>query len=255
MCDALLDLVQEQIEIFKKLKADLDTKQYQPIERKIFALSLDRIYHLTPTQVFEVFVTEITGDSKENAKRYVEIYRNFERIQGVKKLEDEYADRSSQMLQTSFAGFIKVVQDLDIYKRQVVQQLTPSPGQAMPQFMKDLAAIYTEWGIASKKLKRVDGKVSAMDDAELVGNEKINTVLITKTFLFDKLIDLFNKNEYFQSPYRFDFLNLVNIGMIQMKEYNVAVDYYKRGIQNNIDTLIRASDNLKTHIQELKKKI
>lgn len=252
MCDALLDLVQEQIEIYKKLKEDLGTKQYEPVVRKILELNLDRVYHLTPTQVFEVFVTEANGDSKENAKRYVEIYRNFEKILVVKKLEDDYANRSTKMLETSFAAFIKVAQDLDTYKRQIIHEIVATHGNISHPFAQDLSSIFIDWGIASKKLKRVGNEVSAVDDSELVNEEKINTVLITKTYLFDKLIVLFNKDEYVASPYRFTFVNLINNGMIQMKEYNVTVHYYKTGIQNNIDTLTKVNDSLKTQIKELR---
>ena len=241
-----------QNETYKKLKEDLGTKQYEPVVRKILELNLDRVYHLTPTQVFEVFVTEANGDSKENAKRYVEIYRNFEKILVVKKLEDDYANRSTKMLETSFAAFIKVAQDLDTYKRQIIHEIVATHGNISHPFAQDLSSIFIDWGIASKKLKRVGNEVSAVDDSELVNEEKINTVLITKTYLFDKLIVLFNKDEYVASPYRFTFVNLINNGMIQMKEYNVTVHYYKTGIQNNIDTLTKVNDSLKTQIKELR---
>jgi hypothetical protein len=40
--------------------------------------------------------------------------------------------------------------------------------------------------------------------------------------------------------------------MIEMKEYNVVVNYYKTGIQNNIDALTKANESLKIQISELR---
>jgi hypothetical protein len=245
---ALLEAVKEQMEVYESILSQLKETKYGPITRKnIPSLNLDKIYYLTPGQMFEVFVTERGGDSKENAKKLIEIFKTFDRIQGIKDLDAASSKMVNEKIERLVEEFFHTVQKIDTLKREVVHTtVTPDSGK-VSIFISELTSLFSAYKVAAN----YDIKDSVEDPKDTNGNPT-NRIIITDTELLDKLVTLFNQDDNIFNNYRFQFLDLINNAKISLSELRVILKHLEVVTTNYLESLGKVKDTLEKELPALK---
>lgn len=242
MCSALISAVDEQIKVYENVIEQIKLNNYKPIVKKqIPSLNLNKVYYLTPGQMFEIFVTDQAGDSKENSKMLVEIFKSFDGIQGIKDLDAASSKIADKKTEASMNAFFKSFKDIDVLRRlaitKIITKSDASPNEnTYIQEISDLTAKFAE-----------DAKFNGVGQPDA---EEINRIPLMLKYR-DDLMEIFNKRMFFFMDYRLEFINLLNSSTIAINEYGVVRNYMEYVSNNYITALKKHKKTLENGLEKL----
>lgn len=180
MTDYLLDSIQKQIEQFEKLLEQIKVNPYGGYEQSIISgLNLDKIYYLSPTQSYEIFVTSREGRSEEKSQTLVKIYAAFDNIQAVKDLANEIRETFTKNNTESTLAYWDTEYRLKQWKRATRYDIVKANYTALKALGEGLENITAEYSKIQKP-----------------------TIALANNELFNKYATLINSDaSYIASPY------------------------------------------------------
>jgi hypothetical protein len=149
MTSGLTESLGEQIAQFENLSEQIRENPYGGYKLSIISsLNLDKIYYLSPTQSFEIFVTSQTGDSKEKSEGLIKIYKAFDNIQTVKEMDQESRQIFTKNNIAECANYWETIYKVKQYKRSTKYEIVKTNtieldklGEGISQIVNDFEKI------------------------------------------------------------------------------------------------------------------
>jgi hypothetical protein len=132
-CENLLSSVGEQLHQLSELKKQIENNPYGGYELSLISsLNLDKIYALTPTQTFEIFVKEGEEEAKTMSEEdvkilrkaksdsIIKIYRAFDLIETVKHIDAEVRAKFTTDNTLETTNYWETIYGLKLFKGRIL---------------------------------------------------------------------------------------------------------------------------------------
>jgi hypothetical protein len=231
-CEDLIAAVGEQITVYKGLLEQLKSRKHgEYFKKSIPWMNLERVYYLTPKETFQIFVLNRKESSQENSKRILNIYKQFDRISQVKKLEVDHWKVINDKIESRIERFWTGTIGLESNYRKIRRQVFEDPELARHiQFFIEAQKIFNEFG-------------------KLANRANID---ITKTELLDKLLAELAKGDYTAFIFREELIDWIYTANRGLAECVIQEKLLATVVQDYIDALSKATDAISTELQLLK---
>ncbi len=243
MAGVLILAVEEQIESYKDTIKQIDERPYKKKVRKVVpSLNLEKIYYLTPKEMFQIFVVESNHSSDKKAQDLIGILQAFDSITSIKKSSEEVDITTTPIALACMKEFTSALQELETARIKFVEFCGNNSNNVHVRFCE------ATFDLSYKLSEDSKGTI------EMTEEERANINITEFRLQYIKDIKgILNNQVYRNFPNKAEWQNIINKAEIAILEYNTVLKDIKDYYENFIQALGRANVTLKNNLKEIVK--